>query len=250
MGTIRRKLEVNEEFFRDMSGSLLKYVILCVVISELFYGSLLPALSGLLFLKIYIRSEKKRKDELKNIKKDEQFKDALQSFCAAMEAGYSAENALKEVVKDLRQIYKSNTDIVKDFERIVRMSENNISVEDIFVRYTAESGTEDMNNFARVFAMAKRSNGDVLGVIKATMDMITGKTEVRREIMTITAAKKYESSVMKFTPFGILIYLRICSPQYIEALYGNTGGILLMSILLAVYMAAGAAMNRICTITV
>lgn len=43
---------------------------------------------------------------------------------------------------------------------------------------------------------------------------------------------------MNIMPFGMIIYLRITSPEFIEPLYGNLFGAAVMSVCLVVYAAA------------
>lgn len=243
-------MKKNLNAYRPMIIILLKYIFFCILTAELFYGNIVFAIFGMLFFKSFIKAEKRKNKDRDNIRKNEEFKDMLQSFYSAMEAGYSTENALKEVRKDMLAIYPENSEIIKELQKLVRMEEHNIPVEEIFLEYTSRAGTDDMANFARVFAIAKRSSGDVMSVMKAAIDMITGKNETAIEIMTVTAAKRYEGAVMKTVPYVILVYLRICSPGYVEILYGNAAGIVLMSILLAIYIAAGIISEKINNIVI
>lgn len=92
--------------------------------------------------------------------------------------------------------------------------------------------------FAEVFAYAKRSGGDLIAIIRNTASIISDKNEVVKEINTIISGKKMEQTVMNIMPFGMIIYLRIASPEFIEPLYGNLFGAAVMSVCLVVYAAA------------
>ena len=45
-------------------------------------------------------------------------------------------------------------------------------------------------------------------------------------------------------PMGILLYLKVTSPGYFDVLYGNVEGVCVMSVCLAVYLAAYALSER------
>jgi len=50
---------------------------------------------------------------------------------------------------------------------------------------------------------------------------------------------------MKIMPFGILAYVGMSSPGYFDPLYGNATGIMIMTVLLIVYLAAFYLGDRI-----
>ena len=49
---------------------------------------------------------------------------------------------------------------------------------------------------------------------------------------------------MNLMPMGILLYLKVTSPGYFDVLYGNVAGVCVMSVCLAVYLAAYALSER------
>ncbi len=56
-----------------------------------------------------------------------------------------------------------------------------------------------------------------------------------REIETVMAAKRLEMNIMNLVPFGILLYVGISSPEFLEPLYGNPVGAGIMTVALGVY---------------
>lgn len=163
------------------------------------------------------------------------FADALAAFSAALEAGYSAENALAECAKDLAMLYPEEEPIRKEFRYLERQLQNNRSLEEAFTDMAVRTGDEDILCFAEVFEIAKRSGGDLIQVIKAAERNMAERAEVKREIRTILTAKRLEGNIMNVMPCGILAYFLLCDPAYLEPLYAGPVGRLLMCCLLAVY---------------
>ena len=58
------------------------------------------------------------------------------------------------------------------------------------------------------------------------------------EIDTIISGRKMEQKVMVCIPLGIIMYLRITSNGFVNMLYGNAAGIIVMTLCLMVYVAA------------
>lgn len=204
----------------------------------------------LFFFPFYLKKQEKQQGELEKYQLEFAFRDSLQSLSSALEAGYSVENALSEIVKDLNILYLKDARIVKEFEFMVRQVKNNISVEQVFFELAQRIKLEDAESFAEVFITAKRSGGDLIKIAKRTSNTICEKAEVLQEIQTMITAKKYEAKIMKLVPYAILAYFNFFSPEYLSALYGNFPGIILMSILLILYQSANYLASKITTIEV
>ena len=135
-------------------------------------------------------------------------------------------------------LYGDDSAIVKEFGIICSRMAQNENIEQILEDFAKRSKAEDIMYFAEVFAYAKRSGGDLIAIIRNTASIISDKNEVVKEINTIISGKKMEQTVMNIMPFGMIIYLRITSPEFIEPLYGNLFGAAVMSVCLVVYAAA------------
>ena len=104
--------------------------------------------------------------------------------------------------------------------------------------FADRSGCEDIESFAEVFSFAKRSGGDFVGIIQTAVLRISGKIEVEREIATAVAGKKLEGRIMNGMPLFILAYLNLTSGDFLELLYGNVLGVVVMTAALAAYAGA------------
>ncbi len=73
--------------------------------------------------------------------------------------------------------------------------------------------------------------------IRNTTSQIGDKIEVKREIDTLLAAKKYEFQIMSMVPYGIIAYMSLSFSDFMEELYGNVTGIGVMTLCLGIYVA-------------
>ena len=85
---------------------------------------------------------------------------------------------------------------------------------------------------------AKRSGGDFPGIIRSTVRKLTESMEVEQEIAAVLAGKKLEGKIMNGMPLFMLAYLNLTSGDFLDALYGNLFGMLVMSGALLGYFAA------------
>ena len=174
-----------------------------------------------------------------------QFGDAIRSLSAVLESGYSVENAVSEAYSDLTLTYPENAMIMTELKVIINMLKSNVAIENAFSQFAERSGLEDVKSFSDVFSTAKRTGGNIIAIIRSTASVIRTRVELKRELKTLMASKKYELDIMRMIPFGVLLYLRIFSPEMISALYGNVFGAVFMTILLAVYLVLSMAADRI-----
>lgn len=227
-----------------------KAVALLGLIAYLYYESiwafflLTPAIVG--YMKIWEQECVQQKER----EFRQQFQEAIRLMLASLNVGYSLENAIKETKKDLDILYNGQTAIQREFTYMIRQIFVQIPTEQILEEWADRVKQEDLQNFVNVFVTAKRSGGDLLSIIRDSIGQIRDKIEVEREIETLIAAKKYEFKVMSAIPFGIIGYMKISFPEFMEILYGNVLGVGVMSICLMIYAGAYYFGQRIVNIEI
>ena len=158
-----------------------------------------------------------------------QFKDAVEGIAAALAAGYSAENAVREARKDLQLVYAGSADIVQELSAMERKLDANQTIEAAMEDFAKRSGLEEAETFAEIFAVGKRNGGDLIGIMEDTARTITQIVETERQASMALASRRYEQKVMNLVPFGMILYLRIGCPGFLDPLYGNLAGICVMT---------------------
>lgn len=213
-------------------------VMVPILLSMFFYRSfaavLLLAPVGLWFLKMLgRRKEKERKQRLRN-----EFKEAILSVAANLRAGYAVENAFRETLQEMAILYGKETVIYRELYKIVQGLANRISIETLMGQFAKKAKLAEIQEFADVFSIAKRSGGNLTEIIYETTEIISEKIEVEKEIQVLTAAKKLELNVMSIIPFAIILYVSATSAGYFDVLYTTTAGRTVMTVCLGIYGAA------------
>jgi tight adherence protein B len=179
-----------------------------------------------------------------------EFKDAMQAVCASLMAGYSMENAWREAESEMRKQHGDGSIMYLELHRINAAVGMSRPLESMLSEFAARSGCDDIESFAEVFAFAKRSGGNYIGIIKTTIQKLSDRIDVEAEIETELAGKKLEGHVMDLMPAFILGYLKITSPDFVSALYRNVSGILVMCAALILYIATVMITERMLKIQV
>lgn len=175
----------------------------------------------------------KRREELAA-----QFRECLLAVSGAIQAGYAVENAFVESREDMRNLYGEMSLIYGELEFVRRGLQINISLEELLIDLGKRSGVEEINQFAQIFSIAKRSGGNLPQVIQTTARLSGQRAETRQEVEVLLSGKKMEQNVMRGMPFGILLYIGSAYPGYFNPLYHNLQGVLIMTGCLTVYIGA------------
>lgn len=225
-------------------------LICCGAIAFLFYDS---AWGMLWILPVYWLVKKKWKEQ-KSSKSTEElrlhFMNGLQVLEASLQAGYSMENAWKEVEKESRLLYGENSVFYQEIREINQTTSLNQPIEKLFCEFAYRSGVEEMVSFAEVLEYGKRNGGDWKRLIADSVLQMLERFEAQKEIEVMLAEKRMEQMIMNVMPLGMLLFLRLFSWEYLEILYGNIIGVLAMSVCLAVYVAAVFLSEKIMDIQV
>ena len=220
---------------RELLKYLLQSAALCGAADYLFYQSRWLMLAAIPASFCFLRWKKRQLIRERRKRLNYQFKDALNAMSVAVQAGYSAENAVKACAGDLERLYPADADIVREFRYMETQMRVSVPVEDLFLSLGERSGVEDIENFAAVLSTAKRSGGSMDKVIQTSARMLGDKIDVKKEIETTLAAKKAEQMIMSLMPAGIILYLRMSSPEFLSVLYGNPFGVCAMTVCLGIY---------------
>jgi tight adherence protein B len=213
-------------------------VVISIVVF-LFYRSILISLImcplGLLYPRIKVKNIIiKRKADL-NL----QFKDLLYSLSSSMSAGKSIERAFIDAVKDLQTLYPStNTNINEEVQYIVRKLEMNETVEAALSDLARRAHVEDIDSFCDVFQTCKRAGGNLVDIIQNTSKIISYKIEIKEEINTMLAAKRFEQKVLNAMPIFMLLLLSVSATDYVSPIFTTSLGRLSMSVGIILLIAA------------
>jgi Flp pilus assembly protein TadB len=211
---------------------------ICIVVNFLCYRLLWVFVITVPFTIFYLKLKKqtliqKRRERLRG-----QFKDAIHALRISINAGYSMENAIGACLKDLRSIYDQQEPIIQEFLYIQKQMSFSVSIEALFMDLGNRSQLEDIQNFAEIYAMASKSGGNLNAILGKTTKMIEEKIETGKEITASIAAKRVEQTIMSIVPCGIILYVQLTSPGFMDVLYGNMVGIVVMTGCLILYLLA------------
>jgi tight adherence protein B len=246
---------MNYEHYEMKKRERIRYYGVAVIgfaaIGYLFYGS--PIASVLLAL-CAIPAERYYKSYLAQARRQKlavEFKDMLLSLSASFATGRQMAEAICEARDNLLLVFPADAPINVELEWMVRrLASGGESEREVLFDFANRSRCEDARSFADVYYTCLTTGGDLMKVVNRTASVIVDKMEIRRELETLTAQKKYEAKILTAMPILIVLFLRLNSPDYLAPLYGNPLGICVMTAALGALVLSFFWTNKIMEIEV
>ena len=194
----------------------------------------LAGVVALIFAKTQINTLKtKRKQTLLY-----HFKDFASALQTALQAGYAVDQGVVSAANDVALLYGDRDVLTLELKNIAAQLQIRSRVEDLFADLGERAGLEDIRLFAQLLAIAKRTGGDMNRMLMQITRVLCDKIDTKQEIDAQIAAKAFEQKIMSLMPACIIVYMRVSFRGFIETLYGNLFGVLMMTVCLLVYAAA------------
>lgn len=220
---------------KEMGILLLSILAVTMVIAFLFYRSVWGICSFPFLFYLFYKRQREHKRQQRSQQLLEEFVNGIRVLNTSLQAGFSMENAWREVQKELLLMYGEEACFYKEVKEMNHSIVLNIPVEKVLLSFAYRSGLEDIITFAELFEYGKRSGGNWRRIIGEVVQHIQDKHDARREIEVMIASKKLEQQVLNVIPLGILLFLQISSWDYMSVLYHNGTGVICMSICLLLY---------------
>lgn len=235
-------IRIDYQVYIFSSAEWLKYIAIgaglgCFAV-WICYHSVLGAPVAAAVCFYYVRAKKKELGVQRRKNLNYHFRFFLTSLHTNMFAGYSLENSVKNAAREIEQLYGKKDVLSRELHDIVRQMGFGKRIEELFLDLGQRSHVEDIRNFGEVIFIAKRTGGDMSRVLESTWRNLSEKIDTQQEIDTILASRRYEQAVMSFMPAAVILYLRLTFRGFVERMYGNTLGVVIMTICLAVYFLA------------
>lgn len=193
---------------------------------------LLPALP------FYVKFKGRQLGSRDRLAMQREFKEVMRLMYSAAASGAALEKTLRDTARDMQREPDRYPHLLPEFRRICTEMDNHTPTARILTGFADRCGDEDIRRFARILIISSKSGGSLSEIIHRTSETISLRLAVNEEIETILAGKRGEFRVMIIVPAGILLYMNLTSPDYMQVLYQGAGGRLIMAGVLAIYILA------------
>ena len=221
-------------------------LLLTLFLAMFFYRSVWAVLPlSPIGVKSYLMLQKS-KGEKRRRKLEAEFKDCILAVSANLRAGYGIENAFLEAIPDMQALYGENSLMCNELYYIKKGLGNNQPLEKLLPELGRRSKCPNLEEFAEVFSIAVQNGGNLPEIIEETADMIGEKISLAQEIQVLISGRVFEQRIMSVIPFFLVCYVEMGNKGFFDVLYHNLTGISVMTVCLAIYLAAQVLSQKIC----
>ncbi len=235
---------------KDIAICLVQAAGLSAAVGWLFYRSIWGIFSVIIVLPFVLVSYRRRAVKKQQLMLREQFKECIRVVTASLYSGYSVENAFREAEKELVHLLGERADMCQELRVINQQIRLNMPVESLLRDLAERSGVEEISGFGQVFGYAKRNGSDFVRILKDTTLRISEKAGLEQELQIMVASRQLEQKIMNVIPLGILFFVQLSSPGFLDIMYAGALGRTIMSICLVVYGVAYLISGRIVDIRI
>lgn len=237
---------------KDRSKNLIcvvGYAAGSAIVSWLFYDSFIPVIVMAPFYSVFLKTVRNNRKRSEAEEFTEGFLRALQNVSSSIASGISAENAFVLAEHDMEKMYSADAQVTKELALINSRTRTGMRISDAVSAFANRVKIREITDFAEVFAVASQKGADFPKILSSCTQIIENRRRAEREAEVLIRAKVYEQRVMCVIPLGILLYLRASSNGFIEVLYHNTFGVIIMTACLLAYVTAVRLSQKIADIS-
>ena len=218
--------------------TLLVWALVSAVFAYFFFRSYLCFFMIFLLFPLFASKVRKKCISRRKWNLKTQFADALLGISTALSSGNSMENAFRKAYMEMCTMHGTQSDIARELYTIVKGMDNNLTVESQLSEFASRSNIEEIEDFADIFSVGKRSGGNMKEIMRVCCNTISESVELQREFRVMLSSRQFEMQIMSVVPFGIILYIGSASSGYFDSLYHSFQGVLIMSGCLLMYVIA------------
>ena len=201
-------------------------------------GSLIFGLLGL-GVPFFVRAMIRRKVDRRRAQFGEQLPDNLQVLASALRAGHSLVGALSVVVEDAAEPSQG------EFRRVIADEQLGVSLEDALNVVARRMQSRDLEQVGLVAALQHETGGNMAEVLDRVTETIRERFEIRRIVQTLTAQGRMSRWVVSLLPVILLATITVLNPTYVEPLYKETFGRVLLAVAAVMLVTGSLVIKKI-----
>jgi tight adherence protein B len=174
----------------------------------------------------------------------DQLADHLQMVASAMRAGHSFVGALSVANEDAPEPTR------REFDRAIADERLGVAIEDALDQVSDRMANPDLVHAALVAKLQRETGANAAEVLDRVAATIRERQELRRHIRALTAQQRLARWVLTGLPIALLVALTIINPGYIDPLFSESGGRIMLIVGALGIVAGGLVMKKLTDIKV
>lgn len=229
-------------FISTLLGGIIAYLLQSHPVSFL-----LGAIGGFFAPRFYV----KRQQTVRIRKFDDQLGDMLNLMTNGLRAGYSTNQAMEAVSRELPP------PISDEFRRVVQEMQIGIPMERALENLLRRIPSEDLDFVVTAINVQREVGGNLSEILDTISFTIRERVRIKGEIRVMTANVRTSGGILSLIPVGLALALWFISPEYIGEFFAENGfvpqplcGLIAVGVVVGLILAGYFVMMKIADIEV
>jgi tight adherence protein B len=169
----------------------------------------------------------------------EQLPSHLQELASAMRAGHSLVGGLRTIAESAAEPMRT------ELERVLADEQLGVPLDSALQPMAIRMASDDVKQVALVAALHERTGGNMAAVLDHVAEGVRERTELRRELESLTAQARLSRWVVTALPPGLLLVISLENRSYVRPLFNTPTGVLLLLIAFGMVIMGSLVMKAI-----
>ena len=175
---------------------------------------------------------------------DGQLADALNLIVNSLRAGYSTLQAMEVISHEMPP------PISQEFGRVVLELQLGVAFDTAMANLLRRVPSEDMDLVVTAMSVQREVGGNLAEVLDAITFTIRERIRIKGEIKVLTAQGRYSGYLITFLPFALGGFIYFYNPEFIEPLFSEACGWMMLGTAAVMITAGYIVINKIVSIEV
>ncbi|MDA8335973.1 MAG: type II secretion system F family protein [Peptococcaceae bacterium] len=184
-----------------------------------FWFALVAGLLAAFSLNVLVEVKKRARQALF----DEQLIEALSIMTGSVKAGYSLPQAMKMVVEEMDDPIKT---VFANFMNDMSMG---VTMEEGLENMARQANNADMELMCTAIGINRQVGGNISEILELIQATVIERIKLKRNIKTLTAQGRLSGAIISVLPLAIGLIIFLVDPPYIEELFTNKAGLLMLA---------------------
>ncbi len=162
----------------------------------------------------------------------EQLVDALGLLANSVRAGLTLPQAMEILVREMKP------PITQEFGRVLQEYRLGTDFDQAMLNMARRMESRDLDILVNAVMVTRRSGGNVGEIFQNIAATIRERIRIEGKIRALSATGNMQALVMSAMPFGIMVVLYFMQPEYIYQMFSTTLGLIALTVVIAMVVAA------------
>ena len=163
-------------------------------------------IAAAMFPALLIKSKKKKR---RNMIED-QLLDAIQVLSNALKVGYSFDQAMQNIVKEM------DGPIAEEFGRVFMETQHGMNLEDSLEAMCARVGSDDLSMMCMAVEIQHKVGGNLSEILMNISETIKGRLRLKADVKVKTSSGRISGLIIGALPILLFVMFLVVNPGYME----------------------------------